>query len=310
MYIDAPYGTKSQGYDKAFSKDDLNGLAQLLKATITLGTSTAFVVWCHYLHISMFNTFLTCKTTGMGCTNVVPIYSYTQNQTVHSQVGKLVPSMQCGLLAFYPSAREYTDCDLPVSPLGNHNLGFTQRPVRATKLNGEVLNVGENSVLMAKWIADRFSTETSNILILCAGTGSDLIPFIDRGADVTAVEVVEEQYDYMVGRVRAFKEMSDDEKKRVFNRHAAPKTTCMHDFFIKPLVDPALKQVNDDAVTIHDLEADVKRLEKEIEKKDSAINKLRRNVQRLVSQRAKEKANAGKSDGDENSKGQGCYFFT
>jgi hypothetical protein len=158
-----------------------------------------------------------------GFNGVRPIYTYKENQNYAGTLGWL-SSVDIVLLAFRPKMSRFP-MPKELDPTQRHNLFSVKAPLQ-TKFkgsDGKVLNNTQKSTEISEKLATAHSPVFGNALVVCAGSGSEVIGLIRAKQNVVAVERDPAMFNGFWQRMLEFqavmaKEAEDREAKEALPR--------------------------------------------------------------------------------------------
>ncbi len=139
---------------------------------------------------------------GMAYTDTQVHYIYKPEQNT-AGVGIHINAVECLVIATKGARRSCTMNFRSPNPQDRHNLHFTSVTRKKCRyLDGEIVNPTQKPVVTAHDFAKLFVPPGGNLLVLCAGSGSEVIGGLLRGCNVTAVELDKRQCDFIETRSR------------------------------------------------------------------------------------------------------------
>jgi hypothetical protein len=144
---------------------------------------------------------------GCGFDGVKPIYTYKQNQN-YAGTRSWLSSVDPLLLGFKPSPNKFR-MPAEMDPTRRHNLFPVNAPLQ-TKFkgsDGEVLNNTQKSTEITEILGKAHSPPFGNALVVCAGSGSEVIGLVRAKQNVVAVERDPRMFAGFWQRMVEFKEV-------------------------------------------------------------------------------------------------------
>ena len=158
-------------------------------------------------------------------------YWHKQLHTSPTQVSSYTSSCEMGTMAYTPD-RTKVNWNMGTDPRKRHN--FIETPAVTTYLKdsqGAVVNPCQKPPQLAEWMVSNHIKPQSNVLVIGAGAGGDVIGAVEAGANVVAIEKDHKQFLALGAElVRLAKEDNeqeddDDEKGDEEESNEASETT-------------------------------------------------------------------------------------
>ena len=193
VYFDAPQNILNKIVDWEYQLDQifLNKLFKQVNACDT-GNWQVFVIMHKFTDSKLVHDSL--KTNGYQ--QMQPIFWYkTPEHKGSGPVSSYTSAVECGTIGFKPHAAA---CGFFMStdPRKRHN-HFTHKSVTSyfKDSDGNVVNPTENPPELLQWLCNNHLEPSSNVLIIGAGSGSDIIGAARACCNVVAVENNQRQFE-------------------------------------------------------------------------------------------------------------------
>lgn len=205
--MDMKYGLGFSEWDK--ERHTYEELLELFNQfdVVTSCTFHTAVIWCGSMDMER----VTLALQASKYNNIQTIYWHKLDHNAPKPQHLLVPSVECGLLAFKGTAHNFsTMFDLPASLHDRHNITFGpgQRSYDKDDKHN-VVNKCQKPPYLSESFAKRYCSHGSTVMVCGSGAGGDVAGFMNRGLNVVAIEQDEVQWRATHANLRAYKPKQD-----------------------------------------------------------------------------------------------------
>lgn len=265
VYIDTAYGYGLFPWDVQITTLWLRNVLKQVDAMRTNDDHIA-VLFSKILDVSMINDVLIERKYA----DVTQIYWQKPGQIMVGSNKKYTPCVEVATIGFFPnaSAIEWYTSDQPVL---RHN--FIQIPsvkALAKAVDGEPINVCQKPPEVSKFILGNHCTPGTNVLVVGAGAGGDILGAVQAGLNVVAVEVDKRQFDALRGHLESligeYKEAkinaSQGKQKKTKQKEAAEDPAELSG----PTLSPSKKQPTNNVQLCHECDVKLPDIDPDVDK--------------------------------------------
>eukprot|EP00808_Paulinella_micropora_P004150 g15765.t1 len=203
LYADLPYNISLLEADQTkINEEKIKGL---LNQFSVVGNSDKRIVVFH-LHPSQYNMLVSALLTT-GFQTIETVYWYKENHNYVGAPQKWIKAVEMLLVAFYPKQGSFV-LNLDKNPLKRHNIYTVRVPAKKQRHDegGERVNVFEKLPELARRILSDILLPHSKVLVICMGSGSEVIVALQANMTVVGIESDGAQVEFCKQRVRQFYE--------------------------------------------------------------------------------------------------------
>ena len=222
VYWDMPYGLDVANWDTLLSDSHLDMFFRQL-AIINSAPSHALVLHTHYKDAGRVQMAMEKH----GYQHVHPLYVYkpTQNQVGTNQFIFAVDQL---LVGFIPNRNDIRLNFADPNPTQRHNLIFSHAVTsRSTSSSSSEVaapvNITQKHTCVSQYIGGVFCTPGGKVLVIGAGSGSELIGFNRAGLEVVALE--KDAHQFKGCQTRLLSEQSAEQKNTLTARKELKQMT-------------------------------------------------------------------------------------
>jgi len=241
LYANLPYNISELEHDQTEITEDK--VKSLLNQFSVVGNSEKRIVVFH-LHPSQYNMLVSCLS-ATGYQTIETIFWYKKNHNYVGDVQKWIKAVEMMLVAFNPKQASFV-LNLDRNPTLRHNLFVVDLPVKKQRhsSDGTRVNVFEKPSELSRRILSTILTPLSNVLVVCMGSGSEVIGALDANMRVTGIEQDAKQVAFAKARVQKHlhPKKSKSKKKEASSEDEVPESSQQEEEADDQQVDQELEE--------------------------------------------------------------------